>query len=48
MGAGVRGDALYDALVGATAAEHDALVLSADRRAAPTYEAVGARFTILS
>lgn len=45
--AGIRGGALYDALVASTAAAHDALLLSADRRAMPTYEAVGARFTVL-
>jgi predicted nucleic acid-binding protein len=34
---GVRGGALYDALVAATAAHHGHVLLSADRRAAPTY-----------
>lgn len=43
VAAGVRGGALYDALIAATAAEHGARLLTADRRAAPTYEAVGAR-----
>jgi predicted nucleic acid-binding protein len=38
---GIRGGALYDALVGATAAHHDRVLLTADRRAAPVYRALG-------
>jgi predicted nucleic acid-binding protein len=38
---GLRGGALYDALVAATAAKHGADLLSADHRARPTYEAMG-------
>jgi predicted nucleic acid-binding protein len=38
--AGLRGGAIYDALIAATAAAHDAEVLSADRRALPTYQAM--------
>lgn len=38
---GVRGGALYDALVGATAAHHERTLLTADRRAAPVYRALG-------
>lgn len=38
---GVRGGALYDALIAATAAGHDAELLSADRRALATYRAMG-------
>lgn len=38
---GVYGGALYDALIAATAREHDATLLSADRRALPVYEAIG-------
>ena len=38
---GVRGGALYDALIAATAAQHGADLLSADERARPTYEAMG-------
>jgi predicted nucleic acid-binding protein len=38
---GVRGGALYDALIAATAATHDAEILSADRRARRTYRAMG-------
>jgi predicted nucleic acid-binding protein len=37
----VRGGALYDALIAATAAKHDAEVLSADRRALAAYRAMG-------
>jgi predicted nucleic acid-binding protein len=39
--AGVRGGALYDALIAATAATHDAEILSADQRALRTYRAMG-------
>lgn len=39
--AGVRGGALYDALVGAAAAHHHRTLLTADRRAAPVYRALG-------
>lgn len=38
---GIRGGALYDALIGATAAHHGHDLLSADRRAATTYAALG-------
>lgn len=38
---GVRGGALYDALVGATAAHHERTLLTADRRARPVYGALG-------
>jgi predicted nucleic acid-binding protein len=38
---GVRGGALYDALVGATAEHHRRTLLTADRRAAPVYRALG-------
>jgi predicted nucleic acid-binding protein len=38
---GLRGGALYDALIAATAAKHGATLISADRRAQPTYEAMG-------
>jgi predicted nucleic acid-binding protein len=39
--AGLRGGALYDALIAATAREHGATLLSADRRAREAYEAMG-------
>ena len=38
---GLTGGALYDALIAATAREHGARLLSADRRAWPAYEAMG-------
>lgn len=41
VAAGVRGGALYDALIAATAASNDAEILSADRRALGTYRAMG-------
>lgn len=41
---GVRGGAIYDAFVGATAAHADVPLLTRDRRAIPTYEAVGATY----
>jgi predicted nucleic acid-binding protein len=46
--AGLRGGALYDALIAATAREHDATLLSADRRASAAYEAMGARVEYLA
>jgi predicted nucleic acid-binding protein len=44
---GLRGGALYDALIAATAAKHGATLLSADRRALPAYEAMGASVSFL-
>ena len=38
---GIRGGALYDALVGATAVHHGHALLTADRRAAPVYRVLG-------
>jgi predicted nucleic acid-binding protein len=40
VAAGVRGGALYDALIAATAAGRAAIVISADRRALPTYSSM--------
>lgn len=37
----LRGGALYDALIAATAREHGATLLSADRRARDAYETIG-------
>jgi predicted nucleic acid-binding protein len=37
----LRGGALYDALIAATAVKHRATLISADRRAQSTYEAIG-------
>lgn len=44
---GITGGGAYDALVGATAADADAELLSLDERARRTYEAMGVRFTML-
>ncbi len=38
---GIRGGALYDAVIAATAAHHNHTLISADRRAAPVYSALG-------
>jgi predicted nucleic acid-binding protein len=43
-GAGVRGGAVYDAVVAATAAAAGADLLTLDGRAVSTYRAVGVRF----
>lgn len=47
VGAGVRGGSLYDALIAATAAGHDVKILSADRRALSTYQAMDAEVTFI-
>ena len=39
----ISGGAVYDALVGAAARHHDQLLLTADRRALRTYDALGVR-----
>lgn len=44
---GIAGGAVYDALVGAAAVEHDAALVTRDRRALPTYRALGVRLEIL-
>lgn len=43
----VAGGAIYDALIAATAKHWAAPLLTRDRRAAPTYEKVGARYEML-
>lgn len=43
---GLPGGAVYDALIAATARHADALLITRDRRAATTYEKIGARFEI--
>lgn len=48
VAAGLRGGALYDALIAATAAHHGLRLLSADRRARPTYGALGVDVTYLA
>jgi predicted nucleic acid-binding protein len=45
--AGLRGGALYDALIAATAREHGATLLSYDRRAREAYAAMGADVSYL-
>jgi predicted nucleic acid-binding protein len=47
VAAGIRGGALYDALIAATAREHGATLLSADRRAREAYEAIGVEVSYL-
>ena len=44
---GVTGGSTYDALVAATAASHDAELVTCDRRAAPVYERYGVRVVML-
>ena len=43
----VSGDAAYDALVAAVAAEHGCELITCDRRAAPIYERYAIRITLL-
>lgn len=45
-GAGIRGGAVYDALVGASAAHASAELITLDSRAAGTYRAIGVRFRV--
>lgn len=44
---GVSGGAIYDALVGAAARQHRWRLVSADARALPVYEALGAEIEVL-
>ncbi|MEO8968055.1 MAG: hypothetical protein ABI355_10595 [Solirubrobacteraceae bacterium] len=48
MSAGVAGGAVYDALVGAAAREHDLPLVTRDQRAAETYRALAVRFELLA
>ncbi len=48
VGAGIRGGALYDALISATAAAHGARLVTFDRRGRATYEAMGVEVEVLS
>lgn len=43
----IVGGAVYDAVIAATAREHDAKLLSRDRRAVSTYERLGVDYEIL-
>lgn len=45
--AGVEGGAVYDAVIAATAVAHGATLVSRDRRAARTYEVIGASVEML-
>jgi predicted nucleic acid-binding protein len=45
--AGLSGGAVYDAIIGSTAREHDATLVTLDRKAQRTYLAVGAQFQLL-
>lgn len=45
-GLAIAGGAVYDALVGLAASEHDAELATRDARAKPTYELVGARVVV--
>ena len=44
---GIAGGAVYDALVGATAIQHDVLLATRDTRALDTYRALDARVQVL-
>lgn len=44
---GISGGAVYDALVAATAAEHEITLATRDRRAAETYRALDADFELI-
>lgn len=46
--AGVAGGAIYDALVAAEARKAGAKILTRDRRALPTYEAIGVEYELLT
>lgn len=45
---GIAGGAVYDALVGAVAVEHDMTLVTRDQRALETYRAVGVRVELLT
>lgn len=45
---GIAGGAVYDALVGATAAEHGVVLATRDRRALETYRAMGVEVELLA
>ncbi len=48
VAAGLRGGALYDALIAATVADHGARLLSADLRARRAYDALGVQASYLA
>ena len=45
---GISSGAIYDALVGATAREAEATLLTLDRRAVPTYQLLGLDYRLLA
>jgi len=45
--AGVRGGAVYDGVIAATAAHHDTTLFTLDRRARSTYDALGACYEMI-
>lgn len=45
---GLIGGTVYDALIGATAKRADAVLLTRDRRAIPTYEKIGVRYEVVN
>lgn len=45
---GIGGGATYDGLIALTAIEHDLELVSRDRRATRTYQALGARFRLIA
>lgn len=47
-GEGITGGAVYDAVIAATAARARAMLLTFDRRARPTYAAIGAQHELLA
>lgn len=48
VAAGIRGGSVYDALVAAAAHAAKATLLTLDRRAEPTYRALGVRYELLA
>ena len=46
-GSRIRGGAIYDALIAATARHNDLILLTRDRRARQTYDSVGVRYMML-
>jgi predicted nucleic acid-binding protein len=45
---GISGGAVYDGLIGVTAREHDATLLTLDRRALTTYDRLGVRTHLIA
>lgn len=47
VAAGIEGGSAYDAVIALVVASHDGELLTADQRAARTYEALGVRYRLL-